>query len=104
MSESAFRTLRIVGLPLRMAATAVPAVLRGDTSAAVIGLVEIRGILGSTHAIDVAVGVSAVDRVRDRLYNSFAAIRIDDVTDGASEGGERRRAAPRKNTPKVGAG
>lgn len=85
-----------------MAVIAIPAVLRGDTAAVVIGVVEIRGLLGSSHAIDVAVGASAVERVRDRLYDSFAAIRVDDVTEGSACDGRRRQAVASKRKSKLG--
>lgn len=73
-----------------MAATAVPAVLRGDRAVSAIDLVEIGRDGAKVSAVDVIVSASEAARVREKLLNSFAALYVEELGDTPDEPKGRR--------------
>jgi len=83
-----------------MAATAVPAVLRGDRAVSAIDLVEVGRDGAKVSAVDVFVDAPEAARVREKLLNSFAALYVEELREAPNEpAGRRTRLRSRDGRP-----
>jgi hypothetical protein len=83
-------TLRVHGLPIQMATTALSTVLRDDRAVSAIDLVEVGTGDRKVNVVDVLVTSAEATRVREKLLNSFAALYVQELREAPSEPASRR--------------